>query len=142
MSSLVFLPQLEDDTLGVRCLFSSYSLKNHKPSKILPNLYINSSKDIKHRNWNLSLTHTPFSLHTKPSFHKDPFLVLISHTQSTQRKFISVCEGHLISMNFPPRNCKGYYAYSSRVGGKLGSVYVYHDISKYQGKRFTCQQHL
>jgi hypothetical protein len=27
--------------------------------------------------------------------------------------------GQLISMNFPPRNWERYYAYSSRVGGKL-----------------------
>jgi hypothetical protein len=34
-------------------------------------------------------------------------------------KNCSVCGGHLISMNFPPRNWKEYYAYSSRLGGKL-----------------------
>jgi len=35
------------------------------------------------------------------------------------KKICSVCGGHIISMNFPPRNCEGYYAYSSRVGEKL-----------------------
>jgi hypothetical protein len=35
------------------------------------------------------------------------------------KKICSVCGGHLISMNFPPRNWEGYYAYSSRVGEKL-----------------------
>jgi tryptophan-rich sensory protein len=34
-------------------------------------------------------------------------------------KICNVCEGHLISMNFSPTNCEGYYAYSSRVEGKL-----------------------
>jgi len=34
-------------------------------------------------------------------------------------KICNVCGGHLIFMNFPPRNWEGYYAYSSRVGGKL-----------------------
>ncbi len=28
-------------------------------------------------------------------------------------------KGHPISMNFPPRNWEGSYAYSSRVGGNL-----------------------
>jgi hypothetical protein len=30
---------------------------------------------------------------------------------STWEKFVSVCGGHLISMNFPPRNLEGYYGY-------------------------------
>ncbi len=34
-------------------------------------------------------------------------------------KICNVCEGHLISMTFSPTNCEGYYAYSSRVEGKL-----------------------
>jgi hypothetical protein len=34
------------------------------------------------------------------------------------RKFV-VCGQHLTSINFPPRNWEGYYAYSSRMGGKL-----------------------
>jgi hypothetical protein len=34
-------------------------------------------------------------------------------------KNCSVCGGHLISMNLPPRNWKEYYAYSSMVGEKL-----------------------
>jgi hypothetical protein len=29
-----------------------------------------------------------------------------------------VCGGHLISINLPPRNWEGYYAYSSRMRGK------------------------
>jgi hypothetical protein len=35
------------------------------------------------------------------------------------KALFSVCGGHFISMNFPPRNWEGYYANSSRVGGKL-----------------------
>jgi len=31
----------------------------------------------------------------------------------------SVCGGHFISMNFPPRNWEGYYVSSSKMGGKL-----------------------
>jgi hypothetical protein len=34
-------------------------------------------------------------------------------------KICSVFGGHLISINFPPRNWEAYYAYSSRMGGKL-----------------------
>jgi hypothetical protein len=34
-------------------------------------------------------------------------------------KICSVCGGHLISINLPPRNWEGYYTYSSRMGGKL-----------------------
>ncbi len=34
-------------------------------------------------------------------------------------KICNVCEGHLIYMNFSPTNCEGYYAFSSRVEGKL-----------------------
>ncbi len=34
------------------------------------------------------------------------------------KKFCSVCGGYFISINFPPKNCKGYYAYSSRVRGR------------------------
>jgi len=34
-------------------------------------------------------------------------------------KICNVCGGHFTSMNFPPRNWEGYYAYSSRVGRKL-----------------------
>jgi hypothetical protein len=34
-------------------------------------------------------------------------------------KICSVCGGHLIFINLPPRNWEGYYAYSSRMGGKL-----------------------
>jgi hypothetical protein len=34
-------------------------------------------------------------------------------------KICNVCAGYLIAMNFPPRNWEWYYAYSSRVGGKL-----------------------
>ncbi len=34
-------------------------------------------------------------------------------------KIFNVCGGYVIAMNFPPRNWKGYYAYCSRVGGKL-----------------------
>jgi hypothetical protein len=33
-------------------------------------------------------------------------------------KICSVCGGHLISMNFPLRNCEGDYVYSSRAGGR------------------------
>jgi hypothetical protein len=33
-------------------------------------------------------------------------------------KICSVCGGHIISMNFPPRNWEEYHAYS-RVGVKL-----------------------
>jgi hypothetical protein len=36
-------------------------------------------------------------------------------------KICSVFEGHIISINFPPRNWEGYYAYSSR----LEENYVY-----------------
>jgi hypothetical protein len=35
------------------------------------------------------------------------------------KKISSVCGGHLISMIFPLRNWEGYYAYSSRMRGKL-----------------------
>jgi hypothetical protein len=35
------------------------------------------------------------------------------------KKFLNVCGGQLMSMNFPPRNWERYYAYSSRVEGKL-----------------------
>jgi hypothetical protein len=31
----------------------------------------------------------------------------------------SGCGRHLISINFPHKNWEGYYAYSSRMGGKL-----------------------
>jgi hypothetical protein len=34
-------------------------------------------------------------------------------------KICSVCGGHFISMNFPPRNWEGYYASSSKMGVKL-----------------------
>ncbi len=32
--------------------------------------------------------------------------------------FCIVCGGHLVSMNFIPKNWEGYYSYSSKVGGK------------------------
>ncbi len=35
------------------------------------------------------------------------------------KKICSVCGGHLISTNIPPRNWVGYYAYSSKVARKL-----------------------
>jgi hypothetical protein len=35
------------------------------------------------------------------------------------KKNCSVFGRHFISMNFIPRNWEGYYAYSSKVGGKL-----------------------
>jgi hypothetical protein len=34
-------------------------------------------------------------------------------------KICSVCGGHLICINFPPRNWEEYYANFSRMGGKL-----------------------
>ncbi len=43
--------------------------------------------------------------------------------QSTWNKFISLCGGHLTSMNFSLRNWEGYYAYSKRVGGKIVPTY-------------------
>ncbi len=42
-------------------------------------------------------------------------LTLLKHFQ----KILSVCRGHLLSMDFHPRNWERYFAYSSRVGGKL-----------------------
>jgi len=41
--------------------------------------------------------------------------MLVKHLE----KICSVCGGHLISMNFSPRNWEGYYIYSSRMGRKL-----------------------
>jgi len=35
------------------------------------------------------------------------------------KRICNVHGRHLISLNFPPRNWKAYYAYSWRVGGKL-----------------------
>jgi hypothetical protein len=42
-------------------------------------------------------------------------LPIVKHLE----KICSVCGGHLISMNIPPKNWEGCYASSSRVGGKL-----------------------
>jgi len=50
-----------------------------------------------------------------PLILKDPIYQL----ESTQRKFVVYVKGTFMSINFPPRNWKGYYAYSSRIGGKL-----------------------
>ncbi len=36
------------------------------------------------------------------------------------KKICNICEGHLTSINFPPRNWEGYHAYLSGLGGKLG----------------------
>jgi hypothetical protein len=48
------------------------------------------------------------------------FLILeVPITVKHSRKICSVCGGHLISINFPPRNWEGYYAYLSRMGGNL-----------------------
>ncbi len=47
--------------------------------------------------------------------HQSQNIQKVKHSE----KFCSVCGGQLIFMNFPPRNWEGYYAYSSKVGGKL-----------------------
>jgi hypothetical protein len=63
---------------------------------------------------------------TRASWPKRGLYLLIVRTFSLRyvyikhlEKICSVCGGHLVSMNFHPRNREGYYAYSSKVGGKL-----------------------
>jgi len=48
------------------------------------------------------------------------YLSIVKHLE----KIGSVCGRHLIFMNFPPKNWEGYYAYSSRVRGKL-SLFIF-----------------
>jgi len=44
--------------------------------------------------------------------------ILEVFTYSIGENFV-MCGQHLISINCPPRNWEGYYAYSSRMRGKL-----------------------
>jgi hypothetical protein len=44
---------------------------------------------------------------------------LLVKTHKAVGEICSLFRGHLIFINFPPQNWEGYYAYSSRIGGKL-----------------------
>jgi hypothetical protein len=57
------------------------------------------------------------SVNIQPTKEKE-FSYYLKNGRDLTPKFV-VCGGHLISINFPPRNWEGYYAYLSRMGGKL-----------------------
>jgi hypothetical protein len=48
------------------------------------------------------------------------YLSIVKHLE----KIGSECGRHVIFMDFPPRNREGYYAYSSRVKGKV-SLFIF-----------------
>jgi hypothetical protein len=57
----------------------------------------------------------------KLTFRKEEGTHLAALMQNVKhlQNICSVCGEHLLSINFPPRNWDGYYAYSSRMGEKL-----------------------